>query len=183
MSDARWLELVPGVELHPVSVASAARLDTSRREAPLFVAALSCTAASIHAAVAIPHMEEYALYGVLFALLAIAQVVQGVQIYRRPTVGWLASAIALNVGVLSVWALSRTTGLTVGASPGVAEPIGWPDVGATLAEVAPIGLATAGLITLRRKAIWTLSIWARQLALTALILGGLGLLSAAHAHP
>ena len=54
----------------------------------------------------------------------------------RPTapLGWLA--VAVNLGVAATWAISRTVGLPIGATPGVPAEVGALDLLATAYEIA-----------------------------------------------
>jgi hypothetical protein len=112
------------------------------------IAFLVC-AAMIHLAVVGPHLAESTLYAVFFVGVAIAQLVAAMALtmvrHRR-----LVLAIAVgNAIVIVVWALSRTVGLPIGPTPGVAESVSLPDVLATIAEAAIVALSLA-LAVLRR---------------------------------
>lgn len=161
-----------------MTAVTAARRTTAGGEAVIFLAAFSWAAAAVHAVVAVPHLEEYPLFGVAFAVLAVVQAAWAVRLYRRCDRRALLGAIALNVAVLLVWALSRTTGLPLGPEAGSAEAVGFPDVGASVDELALIVLAES----LLRGRSETLGPWARQSALVVLIFCGLALMTAGHAH-
>lgn len=110
----------------------------------LTVAACSALAAGIHTWVVPEHYEEYTLFGVFFAVVAIAQVGWAVAVVGAPS-PWLFSAgIALSAGVLAVWLLSRTAGLPVGPEPWAAEPAALLDVVAGAAELGIIVVAGLG---------------------------------------
>lgn len=128
----------------PVPAASRpARLDDY-----LFVACgLAWSAAVIHVGAAVQHVQEAALYAAFFAVLAPAQFVWGIALYRRRsrtllTVGAIASLI-----VVAVWIISRTTGLPVGPEPWRPEAVGFIDSLATADEIA---LALVALVYLRQ---------------------------------
>ena len=117
----------------------AARLE----QAIVLLAALSWTAALIHAVVVPEHWTEYRPYGICFAVLAAAQAAWSIALFRRPARHVLRAGAALSAGVIVVWALSRTTGLPVGPSPWTAEPVGRLDLAATLVELAIVAAGTA----------------------------------------
>jgi hypothetical protein len=113
---------------------------TRTLEDRLFVACgLAWAAGLIHIEAAIEHSDESVLYVVLFALLAATQLGWGVALYRGRRV--LAAGVVLCLGVVVVWALSRTTGLPIGPDPWQAEPVGAADLIATADEVAIVLLA------------------------------------------
>ena len=108
-----------------------------RRAAPqlLVLAALfSAAAAAIHAAVAGPHFDEYAPFGLLFLAAAIGQAVWAVFLVTAPSTRALAAGAAGNAGVLAVWVLSRTSGLPIGSESWTPEPIGALDLAASAFE-------------------------------------------------
>ena len=149
------------------------------------VVALSTIGAAIHLYVAPEHLAEWWAYGWFFLLLAAGQLatVPLVLRWRRPAL--LSMAIAVNVGAVLVWLVSRTSGLPIGppvldmtgglADPtkggygahalGVPEPVGVLDVTATVCELLVV-LALCALLpaTWRRWAVNTvlvvgLSMW------------------------
>jgi len=101
----------------------------------LIAATSSLGAAGIHFAVIDEHLQEYALFGYLFLVLAWFQAVWAIAFLMRSsaTVGWLG--IIVNVGAVAVWVWSRTTGLPIGPEPWDPEAIGPLDVAAALLEV------------------------------------------------
>jgi hypothetical protein len=106
---------------------------------PLAAAALSVGAGLTHASVTVPHVREYWLFGLLFAIVAPSQVVWAALVQRRPADRRLLIAGALgNVAVAAVWLVSRTTGLPIGPHAGTPEAVGVKDVLATADE---LGLA------------------------------------------
>ena len=87
-------------------------------------AGLSFGAAAIHFAVIGEHFAAYPPYGIAFTAFAWFQVGWAVLYIVRRRRGLAAIAIAINVGALAVWAVSRVAGLPVGPEPGVIEPVG-----------------------------------------------------------
>jgi hypothetical protein len=163
-----------------MSTASAARRAAAGGEPVLFLAAFSWAAAAVHAVVAVPHFEEFPLFGAAFVAVALAQGAWAVLAFRACDRRRLGAGIALNAGVLAVWAISRTAGLPIGPEPGEPEAVGLADLATGVDELALIVLAAA---LLRRHASArsdALGIWARQAALTVLIFCGVGLMVAGH---
>jgi hypothetical protein len=106
----------------------------------IIAAALSLAAAGIHFAVIGEHLEEYVLFGVLFFALGWFQLVwaQVYLVWPRPPVA--ATAIAVNLGAVLVWVMSRTVGLPIGPEPWLPEQVGFADILATSFEIGIIGL-------------------------------------------
>ena len=106
-------------------------------------ALLSIGAAVIHAAVAGPHFDEYAPFGLLFLASALGQTIWAVLLLAAPSARLLVAGAAGNLGILATWALSRTSGLPLGPQPGTPEPIGALDIAASAFE---LGLVVAALL-------------------------------------
>jgi hypothetical protein len=115
------------------------------------MALLSLVAAVIHFAVTPEHFEEYVLFGVFFVVLAAFQLVWGVVVPQRPSPGILWAGLLVNLGVIVIWAVSRTSGLPIGPEAGEAEEIGILD-GLSTASEALIVLGSAWLLTRARRA-------------------------------
>jgi hypothetical protein len=111
----------------------------------LTLASLSGVAAAMHAWVVPEHYEEYALFGVFFAVIGFAQAGWAAAVLRRPTRLLHIAGIALSAGLLAVWALSRTAGLPIGPEAWEAEPAELLDVVAGVAELGIIVVATTSL--------------------------------------
>jgi hypothetical protein len=108
-------------------------------------AVLSAGAAAIHASVAAPHFDDYAPYGVLFALTAVAQAVWAAVLLLAPSIPVFAAGIGGNAGIVVVWALSRTTGLPFGPDAWSPEPVGRLDVSTTAFELGVVVLSGLSL--------------------------------------
>lgn len=112
-----------------------ARRESDRSPALLNSAALlTLGAAAIHFAVVREHFDEYALYGVFFVGLGIAQVALAAAILLVPSRRLFAIAAAGTAAVIGLWLLSRTTGLPIAPEPWRPEHVGFSDVVATLLE-------------------------------------------------
>ncbi len=164
----------------PQRAAQAALAPSAREEAALYAAAFSLLAALIHAEAAALHFGHIWWYGALFSLLAGFQAAWGVQVRRNPSPALLGAGIAVSLGAIGVWALSRTAGFPVGPEAWEPEPVGPLDAGAVLAQAEVACLAWA----LARDAYARLATSAGRLAANAaLTLAGLALfLGGGHAH-
>jgi hypothetical protein len=107
------------------------------------LALLSAGAGIIHLAVLGPHLREFWLFGVFFAVVALAQLAWALLVMRWPSRRlWLAGAVG-NAVVIVVWIASRTVGLPVGADAGHAEPVGFADALSTAYEALLVAGAAA----------------------------------------
>ncbi len=100
----------------------------------------------MHGAVVPEHVDHWPAAGWFFALLAAAGLVVGGALLRRVDRPRLLAALALSVGPLLVWLVSRTAGLPFGPEAGVPEPVALADSAASLLGVIAVG---AALILLR----------------------------------
>jgi hypothetical protein len=97
--------------------------------------ALACVAAgAIHAGVAPEHFHEGPRFGLFFVLLSAAQFVTAAVLLVRPSYRLVVAAVAMNSGVVALWAITRTIGLPFGLAD--VETVGRLDAVATIAEVA-----------------------------------------------
>jgi hypothetical protein len=113
------------------------------------VVLFSAAAGFIHAVVTPEHVREDLAVGLFTLAVTVGQMVVVVAGLNRPSQslwGWTATG---NAAVLAVWALSRTTGLPVGPSPGTPEAIGLLDLACAAYEVAII----AGCLAVTRTLI------------------------------
>jgi len=90
----------------------------------------------VHADVIGAHFRESALYGGVFLLAALAQLVWGVLVARRADRALLACGVVGNGLIVALWLLTRTAGLPVGPQPWQAETVGALDLLATVLELA-----------------------------------------------
>ena len=114
----------------------------------LTLAGLSAVTAGIHAWVVPEHYQEYALFGVFFAVTGFAQALWAAEILRRPSRLLHGAGIALSTGLLALWALSRTAGIPIGPEAWDAEPAELLDVAAGVAE---LGIIVVAAMSLRRR--------------------------------
>ncbi len=82
----------------------------------------SLGAAAIHFAFAPAHLEEQTSHGLFFLAVAWLQMGWAFAVFRAPSALVYRAGIALNLGVLAVWLMSRTVGID-----GEVEPFGLAD--------------------------------------------------------
>ena len=97
-------------------------------------ALLTLGAAAIHLAVVPEHLEMYTLHGIFFVGLGLAQAVVAVAILCAPQRSLFIAAAVGTIVVIGLYLVSRTTGLPIAPEPWRPEPVGFPDVAATLME-------------------------------------------------
>jgi signal transduction histidine kinase len=119
-------------------------------DARLALMACSVGAAVVHADVIDSHFRASILYGWFFALSAVAQLVWGLLVVRRLDRALLVSGAVGNAMIVALWAVTRTSGLPIGPTPGRAEAVGAFDVLATLLELALVIGAVTLLAGTRR---------------------------------
>ncbi len=127
------------------------RLSKTARPTVLKVTAIAglLGAAGIHFAVSPEHFEEWAAAGWFFLGLATVEAGVGIALWRSRRPGLLVIAIALSVGTILLWGVSRTAGLPFGPEAGMPEAVGLPDATATILEALTAG-ALLGLSMLGR---------------------------------
>lgn len=106
----------------------------------------SLGAGLVHVAVIQEHLDYWVPAGVFFAVIALAQIGWGVAALMRDRapVPWVVAAA--TIGVVTLWALSRTTGLPVGPDAGTPEAVGTADVLCMVLH----GLVIGGVLIARR---------------------------------
>jgi hypothetical protein len=118
----------------------------------VLTAGVSIVAGMIHIRASIDHAQEFLLYAPVFALLAALQIAWGASVVRGCSRRVLLAGSVLNLAVIGLWVASRTIGVPIAARPWVPEPVGAPDLMATVAE-AVIVLATTCLLTSLRSSL------------------------------
>jgi hypothetical protein len=116
----------------------------------------SAAAAGVHAAVGPDHFRERFLFGMFFAVAALAQITWSVVVAFRPDRRLLQLAVVGNLAVVALWAVTRTTGL--GALLPAPEAVGPWDLAAgaweLLAAACAFRLLAPGAPPLTRLAPW-----------------------------
>jgi hypothetical protein len=95
----------------------------------------------IHVKAMVDHAGSYWLFGVLFGLVACAQIALALALWRtRVSDEVLVASAAVTIGVVAVWFVSRTIGLPFGPWAGEPEQIGVTDVFAAIIELVYVAL-------------------------------------------
>ena len=122
--------------------------DRSRRASSLaqVACAAGLVAAAAHAAVVREHLAHWWGYGTFFAVVAVAQALAAVALYRRPNRRLMLAVAIGNLGLILLYALSRAGGTSfVGPHAGHAEPIGLLDLIANAAEAIQLAVVVSML--------------------------------------
>lgn len=144
----------------------------------LVAAGLLAVAGGLHLAALPGHLDASTVAGTFFAVTAVAQLLGAIVLATRPSSRTLLAVIAGNVAVLTLWAMSRTTGLPTGGELGVQEPFGLLDGFAAAAEILVVVIAGRATMVHRVKGAGRRSGGRRlvfALGLTWVISGGAGL--------
>lgn len=107
----------------------------------------SLGAAAIHFAFAPAHMAENSVHGAFFLSIAWLQLALGVGLALRPSKRLFLGAMVVNAGVIAVWLVSRTIGIS-----GEVESVGLADgAAAALAAVVVVGSFAHAIAGLPRR--------------------------------
>jgi len=112
-------------------------------------AVMSGASAAMHLSAGAGHLREWWVFAVLFAVTAGLQFGWAACVWRRPSRPVLLWGLALNVGLVAVWALSRTRGLPVGPDAFHAEAVGPLDLQSTVDELLTGVLVASTLVAWR----------------------------------
>ncbi len=116
------------------------------RTIPYVAAGLSLAAALIHLIAMPEHFEEWWGYGAFFLVTAVFQAAYGAVLLRRLRPWLLYLGIAVNLGVIALWLVTRTASVPFfGPHAGEVEDVGALDVAATSVELALVFVLLAGL--------------------------------------
>jgi hypothetical protein len=114
------------------------------------LAALSLGAGVIHFAVSGGHFDVGWTHGAFFAVVAWLQLAWAVGVVLRPTRRLLAAGVALNAGIIGVWAMSRIWGVPIGPEAWTPEPVSLADA---LSSGFEAGIVVISLAVLVRPAL------------------------------
>lgn len=109
----------------------------------------SLGAGLIHVAMIQEHLDHWLLAGVFFGALAAVQIGWALAALARERAPFPRAFIALNLGVVAVWAVSRTTGLPFGPDAGAAEAIGRSDAFCMVLQALIVASLVVAAITAR----------------------------------
>jgi len=91
-------------------------------------------AAAIHASQIRNHLDEWPPAGLTFLGLAAIEAALGAVLAFGESFSLTMGAIAVSLATIWLWALSRTIGIPFGPDAGIPEPVGRPDLMATVLE-------------------------------------------------
>lgn len=93
----------------------------------------------IHIAVVREHLAESLSQGIFFAVVGLAQVAWAFWALTRSTVPFPRITAGATLGLIALWGVSRTIGLSLDPLTAVREPVGVADVLCVVLEAALIG--------------------------------------------
>ncbi|MFJ3932015.1 hypothetical protein [Streptomyces sp. NPDC090029] len=111
---------------------------------PVIASFASLGAAAVHVAAAPDHFAEWWAAGVFFYAVGAFQALWAVAVLRFPRPALMAAGLVANVGVVAVWALSRTAGMPVGPGAGVPEEVTGADAATVAFEAVVVLVAALG---------------------------------------
>jgi hypothetical protein len=146
------------------------------------VSLLLAVAAGLHLAALPSHVEEGSAVAAFFGVMAVGQLIAAFVVYRGSSARARAVIAAGTLGIVAVWAMSRTVGFPYFGHDGDVEPVALLDALSVVAELA----AVAGLYALSAVRSPRPTRWAGlpALAVVALLVAaaGLPLAPSEHAH-
>ncbi|MGH8893129.1 MAG: hypothetical protein ACRDWY_07455 [Actinomycetes bacterium] len=105
----------------------------------------------IHLAVVREHLAESALHGAFFVVVGAGQLGVALVAVARGRMPAPGIVVAAQLGVVALWAASRTTGLPVGPQPWAPEPVGTADVLAVSLELLAVAAVLVLTLPARRR--------------------------------
>jgi hypothetical protein len=146
----------------------------TRREVVLrLTAALAVICGLIHIGAGVDHFDEFALYTLVFSGLAAAQLAWAALLVWRPSTAWLTLGCALQLGVVALWVVSRTSGVPIAPKAWVPEQIGVADAVETVCELVTVVAAIALLLQARSRLARRLLVILPSLLLAVVVVGAL----------
>lgn len=104
----------------------------------VLVAALAFIGALIHLGAAVDHWREYHLYTLAFSCLAALQACWALLILRGPSWRVLVLGCVMQLGIVGLWAVSRTVGVPLAPTAWTPEGIGVADLTETIGELTTV---------------------------------------------
>ena len=92
----------------------------------------------VHIAVVREHFAESWAHGTFFAVVGLAQIGWALLALHRVSVPFPRLTAAATLGLISLWAVSRTVGLSLDPLTAAPEPVGTADLLAVLLEISLI---------------------------------------------
>lgn len=109
----------------------------------------TAAAGVVHAWVCPEHFGEATLYGVFFLVTAAVQGTVAALLLARPRIAFLMTSAAVNLGLVVLWAWTRTVGVPLGPSARETESVGGLDITASSLELLAVVIAVAAARRLR----------------------------------
>jgi hypothetical protein len=135
---ATALRLLTGLD-RPDSGPSRQPAEYTKSETILvLVAALTFVGGLIHVGAGVDHFAEFPPYTLVFCLLAAGQIAWAALLLRNPSRRVLLLGCAFQLGIVVLWALSRTVGVPIAPGPWVPEGIGVADLVETVGEIVSV---------------------------------------------
>ena len=131
--------------------ATAADHGTAVHPALRIAAATSILAGAIHYAVVPEHRAEWWVYALFFTLLGLFEIVWAALAWQGPDRWVLYLGVVVNLAVLVLWTVTRTSGLPFGPDAHDPEAVGAADVICCVAEASTIAAVLWALIRSRSR--------------------------------
>jgi hypothetical protein len=135
---AAAVRLLTGVDRAESGPSQQSTQYTKSETALLLVASLTFVGGLIHVGAAVDHFGEFPLYTLVFCLLAAGQMTWAAMLLRRPSRRVMLLGCAFQLGIVALWALSRTVGVPIAPRAWVPEKIGVADLVETIGEIASV---------------------------------------------
>jgi hypothetical protein len=139
----------------------------------VLVAALAFVGALVHVGAAVDHWEEYHPYTLVFSCLAALQTCWAVLILRGASQRVLTLGCVLQLGIVGLWAVSRTVGVPLAATVWTPERIGIADLIETIGELTTVLAVLSVLFAERSKAAGLARHWMSLLVLFVILISAL----------
>lgn len=137
------------------------------------VAALAFIGALIHVGAAVEHWEEYRLYTLVFSCLAALQTCWALLILRGASRRVLVLGCMLQLGIVGLWAVSRTAGVPFAPTAWTPEEIGVADLTATIGELTTAVAVLSVLLAERSNVARLVRRWMPSVVLFVILTGAL----------
>jgi hypothetical protein len=137
------------------------------------VAALAFIGALIHVGAAVDHWREYHLYTLVFSCLAALQTCWALLILRGASPRVLALGCVMQLGILVLWAVSRTVGVPLAPSAWAPEQIGIADLLETIGELTTVLAVLSVLFAERSRIVRLARGWMPSIVLLVILISAL----------
>jgi hypothetical protein len=139
----------------------------------VLVAALAFVGALIHVGAAVDHWEEYHLYTLVFSCVAALQTCWALLILRGASRRVLVSGCVLQLGIVALWAVSRTVGVPLAPTAWTPEEIGVADLTETIGELTTVLAVLSVLLAERSDAARIARRWMPSIVLFMILISAL----------